>query len=50
MHLCIEKGMRVGISYIAIGHSKPTNKSMECCESSKESRYITYLHANNLYG
>ena len=50
MHLFIEKGMRGGISYIAKRHSKANNKYMECYDSSKESKYITYLDANNLYG
>ena len=44
MHLFIEKGMRGGISYISKRHSKANNKE------SKESKYITYLEANNLYG
>ena len=50
MHLFIEKGMRDGISCIAKSDSKANNKYMECYDSSKESIYITYLDANNLYG
>ena len=50
MHLLIEKGMRGGIFYIAKRHSKTNNKYMMCYDSSKESIYISYLHANNLYG
>ena len=50
MHLFIEKGMRGGISYIAKRHSKVNNKYMECYDSSEESKYITYLDANNLHG
>ena len=50
MHLLIEKGMRGGISYLAKRHSKTNNKYMEYYDSSKESKYITYLDANNLYG
>ena len=50
MHLFIEKGMRGAISYIAKRHSKANNKYIECYNSSKESKYITYLDANNLYG
>ena len=50
MHLFIEKGMRSGISYIAKRHSKANNKYMECYDSSKESKYFTYLDSNNLYG
>ena len=50
MHLVIEKGLRSVISYIAKRQSKANNKYMECYESSKESKYITYLDVNNLYG
>ena len=50
VHLFIEKGMRDGISYIAMRYSKANNKYMKCYNSSKESKYITYLDANNLYG
>ena len=50
MYLFIEKGMRGGISYIAKRHSKSNNKYMECYDSNKESKYITYLDANNLNG
>ena len=50
MHLFIEKGMRGCISYIAKRYSKANNKYMECYDSSKESKYITYHDANNLYG
>ena len=50
MYLFIEKGMRGGISYIAKRHSKANNKYMECYDSSKESIYITYPDAYNLYG
>ena len=50
MHLFIEKGMRSGISYIAERHSKANNKYMECYDSSKESKNVTYLDVDNLYG
>ena len=50
MYLFIEKGMRGGISYIAKRHSKANNKYMKCYNSSEESKYITYVDANNLYG
>ena len=49
MQLFIEKGMRGGILYIAKRHLKANNKYMECYDSSEESKYITYLDANNLY-
>ena len=48
MHLFVEKGIRDGISFIAKSkiHSKANRKYMECYDSSKESKYITYLDAN----
>ena len=49
MHLFIEKNMRGGISYISKKYSKANNKYMKCYDSSKESKYIMYLDANNLY-
>ena len=42
--------MTGGISYITKRHSKTNNIYMDCCDSSKESKYIIYLNANNLYG
>ena len=42
--------MRRGISYISKRHCKANNKYMEYSDISKESKYITYLDANNLYG
>ena len=50
MHLFIEKGIRGGISYITKRHSKANNKYMKCYDSSKESKYITYLDSSDLYG
>ena len=50
MHLFVEKVMRGGICYIAKRHSKANSKNTECYDSSKESKYTTYLDANNLYG
>ena len=50
MHLFIEKGMRAGIYYISKRHNKANSKYMTCYDSSKESKYITYPDANNLYG
>ena len=50
MHLFIENGMRGGMSYIYKRYSKANNKYMNCYESSKESKFIMYLDANNLRG
>ena len=48
MHLFTEKGMRRSIPYDAKIYSKANNKYMKCCDEYKESKFITYLHANNL--
>ena len=50
MHLLIEKGMRGGILYIAKRYSKANNKYMTNYDSSKESKSIVYLDADNFYG
>ena len=50
MHLFFEKGMRGSISYITKRHRKANNKYMKNYNSSKESEFIMYLDANNLYG
>ena len=50
MHLSIEKGMRGGIFYIAKRYNIANNKYMESYDEYKESIYISYLDANNLYG
>ena len=42
--------MTGSISYIAKRHTKANNKYMENYDSNKESKYITYRDANNLYG
>ena len=49
IHLFIEKGMRGGISYISKRYTKANNKFMKCYDSCKESKFIMYMDANNLY-
>ena len=49
MHLFVEKGMRGGILYISKRYTKANNKFMKCYGSIKESKFIMYLDANNLY-
>ena len=49
MHLFVEKGMRGGISYTAKRHSKGNNKYIENYDNIKESIFIMYFDANNLY-
>ena len=50
MQLFIEKGMRGGISYIAHRHAQANNKYTKNYDPEKESSYIMYEDANNLYG
>ena len=49
-HLFIEKGLRVGISYIAKIYAKANNKYMNDFDPKKPSTFITYLDINNLHG
>ena len=50
MYLFIEKGLRGGISYIAKRYAKTNNKDMKNYDSTKPSKFITYLDMNNFYG
>ena len=50
MYLFIEKGLRGGISYIAKKYSQANNKYMKNYDPTKPSKFIEYLHKNNLYG
>ena len=45
--LMVEKGIRGGICHVIHRYAKVNNKYMENC---KESSYIQYLDASNLYG
>ena len=47
--LLIEKGLK-GISYIAKRYAKANNKHMNDYDPKKQSRFISYLDMNNLYG
>ena len=49
-YLFIEKGLRVGISYIAKIYAKAKNRYMNDYDPKKLSTFITYLDMNNLYG
>ena len=49
VYLFIEKGLRGGISYIAERYAKANNKCMKDYDSTKPSKFITYLDMNNLY-
>ena len=50
MYLMIERGIRGGMSMISHRYSKANNKYMKDYDTSKESKYIVNLDANNLYG
>ena len=50
MLLMVEEGIRGGICHSIHRYSKADNKYMENCNKNKESSYIQYLDANNLYG
>ena len=50
MHLFIEKGLRGGISMVSKRYAKANNRYLESYDPGKESSYIFYLDANNLYG
>ena len=47
-YLFIEKGG--GVSYIAKRYAKANNKYINDYDPKKESKFITYLDMNNLYG
>ena len=50
MLLMVEKGIRGGIYHSIHRHAKADNKYIKNYDESKESSYIQYLDANNLYG
>ena len=46
----VEEGIRGGICHSIHRHAKANNKCMKNYDKNKESSYIQYLDANNLYG
>ena len=50
MLLMVEEGIRGGICHSIHRYVKANNKYMKNYDKSKESSYIQYLDANNLYG
>ena len=45
----VEEGIRLGICHSIHRYAKANNKYMENYNKNKESSYIQYLDANNLY-
>ena len=50
MLMMFERGIRGGKTHISKRYAEANNKYMKDYDSSKESSYIQYLDANNLYG
>ena len=50
MLLMVEKGIRGGICHSIYRYAKANNKYMKDYDKNKESSYIQYWDANNLYG
>ena len=50
MLLMVEEGIRGGICHSIHRYAKANNKYMKNYDKNKESSYIQYLDANNLYG
>ena len=50
MLLIVEKGIGGGICHAVHRYAKANNKYMKNYNKNKESSYIEYLDANNLYG
>ena len=50
MLLMVEEGIRGGICHSIHRHARANNKYMKNYDENKESSYIQYLDANNLYG
>ena len=50
MYIFLEKGTKGGISYTSNRYIKANNTYLKSYYSKKESKHITYLETNNLYG
>ena len=50
MYVFFEKSLRGGISYISNRYSQANNKYLKIHDPKQESKHITYLDLNNLYG
>ena len=50
MYIFFEEGTTGRISYISNRYSKANNKYLKSYDPKQESKHITYLDANNIYG
>ena len=50
MLLMIDSGMRGGVCHVVKSYAEANNKYMDNCDENKESSFLLYLDANNLYG
>ena len=50
IHLMVEKGLRGGISMVSERYAKANNPYVEGHDPTKQTSYISYFDANNLYG
>ena len=50
MLLLVEKGIRGAICHVVHKYLEANNKYMKNYDKKKESSYLMYLDANNLYG
>ena len=50
MLLIVEEGIRGGICHSIHRHARANNKYVKNYDKNRESSYIQYLDANNLYG
>ena len=50
MLLMIEKRIRGGVCHAIHGYAKANNEYMKNYDKNKESSYLMYLDASNLYG
>ena len=50
IYLFFEKAVTGRDSYISKRYSKVNNKHLKCYDPKQESKHITHLEANNLYG
>ena len=49
-YIFLEKGTRIGVSYISNRYSKTNSKYLKSYNPKQESKHIIFLDTNNLYG